>query len=566
MFTILFQNQFARFLAAIFSGFLLGLAWHKPFTAFIFIGFVPFLLAEYNLFEQNEAQKTRKGWLLAMVFFLAWNFTASGWLYYVGWFAFLFAVICNSLLMSLPYLCFHFFRRKVGKKWSYVALPIFWLAFEWLHTTDWAFSWTWLNLGNAFGFTPTWVQWYEYTGVFGGSAWVLAVNILLFYALLPYFRLAGQQKLREQTKTNGQSKNYMLATVATLFVPFILSAIILNNYTEQGKPVEVVVVQPNFDTYTEKFDYNARTGETNTSTYINFEQQFNRCIELTKSKATPQTTLVLLPETAIHDDRQTPINENIEEVAASTHPYVKKMIDFKKDYPQLSFLAGTDSYTFYYDTETQPTPTARYHSPRIFYDVFNAALFLDTNHQPSFYHKSRLVVGVESNPLRGALFGFLQKTVMANVGNLVGDLGFQAERQVFQAAAGIKAAPVICYESIYGEFVTDYVKKGANLLCILTNDCWWDDSAAPRQHFSFASLRAIETRRAVARSANTGISGFINQKGEVIMQSVYGETISLRGVLKLNEKLTFYVRFGDIIAKFCLFLAIMLYFIAVFRK
>jgi apolipoprotein N-acyltransferase len=564
MFAILFQNKFARFGAALLSGFLLGLAWHKPFTACIFIGFVPFLLAEYTLFEQNQAQKTRKGWQLAMLCFLVWNLTAYGWLYYVGWIAFLFAVIANSLLMSLPYLCFHFFRRKVGKKWSYAALPIFWLAFEWLHTTDWAFSWTWLNLGNAFGFTPTWVQWYEYTGVFGGSAWVLVSNVLFFYALLPYFRFAEQKKFQEQA-INWQFKNYMLAAIATLFVPFILSAIILSTYTEQGKPVEVVVVQPNFDTYTQKFDYNARTGEVNTNTYVRFEQQFNRFLELTKSKASPQTTLVLLPETAIHDDRQTEMNENIEEAAAMTNPYIKKMIEFKKNYPQLSFLSGTDSYTFYYETDVKPTATARYHSPRIFYDVFNTALFLDTNNKASFYHKSRLVVGVESNPLRG-LFGFLQKTVMANVGNLVGDLGFQAERQVFEAAAGIKAAPVICYESIYGEFVTDYVRKGANLLCVITNDGWWDNSAAPRQHLSFASLRAIETRRAVARAANTGISGFINQKGEIIVQSAYGETTSLLGVLKLNEKQTFYVRFGDIIAKICLILAIMLYFIAVFRK
>jgi apolipoprotein N-acyltransferase len=102
------------------------------------------------------------------------------------------------------------------------------------------------------------------------------------------------------------------------------------------------------------------------------------------------------------------------------------------------------------------------------------------------------------------------------------------------------------------------VKKGANLLCIITNDGWWDDSPAPRQHLAYASLRAIETRRSIARAANTGISAFIDQKGEVISTLGYGVQGSLIGVVQLNNSLTFYVKYGDYIARLACLVALVL--------
>lgn len=86
---------------------------------------------------------------------------------------------------------------------------------------------------------------------------------------------------------------------------------------------------------------------------------------------------------------------------------------------------------------------------------------------------------------------------------------------------GVKVAPVICYESIYGDYVSDYVGDGAQWLAVVTNDAWWRNTAGHKQHFSYAKLRAIEQRKWVARAANTGISGFINPLGESVMESVW---------------------------------------------
>jgi apolipoprotein N-acyltransferase len=87
-----------------------------------------------------------------------------------------------------------------------------------------------------------------------------------------------------------------------------------------------------------------------------------------------------------------------------------------------------------------------------------------------------------------------------------------------------------------------------NLLCIITNDGWWDDTPGYKQHLSYAKLRAIETRRDVARSANTGMSAFINQKGEITYKSSWWVEAEKIQQVKLNNQLTFYSKHGDYLA------------------
>lgn len=102
---------------------------------------------------------------------------------------------------------------------------------------------------------------------------------------------------------------------------------------------------------------------------------------------------------------------------------------------------------------------------------------------------------------------------MTDLGGIAGQIGVGDVRQVFTTPRGIRYGAAICYESVYGEYFTEFVRNGAQLMCIITNDGWWGDTPGYHQHFSYARLRAIETRRSIARSANTGISGFINARG-----------------------------------------------------
>ena len=127
--------------------------------------------------------------------------------------------------------------------------------------------------------------------------------------------------------------------------------------------------------------------------------------------------------------------------------------------------------------------------------------------------------------------GFL-KDIVFDIGGTSGNLGRQDEPSKFTAKDGVKIAPVICYESVFGEYVTQYVKKGAGLIFIITNDGWWRNTPGYKQHFSFARLRAIETRRSIARAANTGISCFINQRGDVVQPTSWWEKVVNSGEIQ----------------------------------
>ncbi len=108
-----------------------------------------------------------------------------------------------------------------------------------------------------------------------------------------------------------------------------------------------------------------------------------------------------------------------------------------------------------------------------------------------------------------------------------------------------KIAPVICYESVFGEYVTGYVKNGAEALFIITNDGWWKNTNGYKQHLFYASLRAIETRRPVARSANTGISCFIDIRGKRIAETKWWTQDVLKGAIIPETRITPYVKYGD---------------------
>ena len=138
--------------------------------------------------------------------------------------------------------------------------------------------------------------------------------------------------------------------------------------------------------------------------------------------------------------------------------------------------------------------------------------------------------------------------------------GFQEFRETFSSPQdGTRVAPVICWESVFGEYVSDYVgEAGANFLFIITNDGWWKDTPGHRQHNSFASLRAIENRRSVARSANTGISSLIDQRGVELARIGWWERSGLRGTLNKNDHITFYVKHGVFLGRIAVLMTVIL--------
>ncbi|MDE5607059.1 MAG: apolipoprotein N-acyltransferase, partial [Bacteroidales bacterium] len=174
-------------------------------------------------------------------------------------------------------------------------------------------------------------------------------------------------------------------------------------------------------------------------------------------------------------------------------------------------------------------------------------------------HKSKLTPAVEIMPLVDKI-GFLEKWAI-DLGGIVGTLGTDAEPKVFQSVVAgdtVTYADVICYESIFGDYVTGFCRRGAELLFISTNDGWWGNTPGHRQHAEYARLRAIENRREIARSANTGISGFISQRGDVLERTAYWEPAVIKHDMKTNRKLTLYSRYGDVLGRMFLPVSLLL--------
>ena len=157
------------------------------------------------------------------------------------------------------------------------------------------------------------------------------------------------------------------------------------------------------------------------------------------------------------------------------------------------------------------------------------------------------------------------------IGNLMLDLGGTivskasqpiSELNVFEhSTKDLKTIPIICYETVYGEFVSNYTNKGADFITIISNDAWWGNTAGHKQLLSYARLRAIENRRYIVRSANSGISSIINHKGEIISILPYGEYGILTGTAKKVSGKTFYSIYGDFIARISIFISLSMLFI-----
>ncbi len=103
---------------------------------------------------------------------------------------------------------------------------------------------------------------------------------------------------------------------------------------------------------------------------------------------------------------------------------------------------------------------------------------------------------------------------------------------------------------------------------MITNDGWWGDTPGYKQHRLFSRIRAIENRRSVARAANTGISCFIDQRGEIIAELGWGVEGAITASLNRNQEITFFVRYGDVIGRISIFLtiAMLLYALTIFAK
>jgi len=516
------KNQ--NILLSVLSGILLSLPWLFSDLAWVlFFALVPLLFIN-NSPQGNGSQKIEQIFHFYFIAFLIWNLLSCWWISYVSLTGMLFVVIINALLMTIVWWYGAKYRRILGELSGLFVLLCFWLSFELLQHR-WAVQWPWLTLGNSFGNETKLIQWYEFTGVLGGSMWVLVANFFLFNM----FKHVNAGRFK-------QAFRMCFYVLIILGIPIVISLWIYSSTGDRAKDLEVVIVQPNIDPYTEKF------------AGMSDMEQLDRIIRLVESTVTESTELIIAPETSLPVMWEDSISER-NSVGIAFAPILQ-------NYPEIDVIGGCiTKRKFKPDEEISKTAKMSLHG-NFYFDQYNSALLLNGKNKMQIAHKRILVSGVEKMPFQEYFPSFGQLTI--NIGGDGGSLAAAERSTVFHSADSVIIGPVICFESAFGAHCCELIRSGARILVVITNDGWWKDSPGVWQHFGYARLKAIETRRSVVRSANTGISGFITEKGDVVEKSVLNTSCALRNTVSLNDKITFYVRYGDVIGWTSLILSIIL--------
>ena len=517
---------------------LMSLPWLVPHCGWTALaGLLPLLLMERLATEY----KVRHFWWWHYGCFVLWNAVTTWWVANATVGGAVFAILANALQMSLVFGLFRWVKRRSGGVLPYLFLAAAWLAWEKYYLSVAEISWPWLVLGNAFADTPSLIQWYSVTGHLGGSLWVWVSNLSLFGLLVALSdgRIA---------RWNGKARVAALVGILTgLFGPMVWSACL--KPSPDGEALRVVVGQPNYDPY-EKFE---------SLTQAQQDERFLALLDQADWNGSGPV-LVLAPETFTSAFMLDDIPGN-----ASFRRYQ----EWLQTHPEATLLFGASAYD---RTVAYSAPSALSYDRgkadaagrHLWLTSHNSAVITDTLGRWEVFHKSKLVVGTELTPYP-KVFLPLERLLG---GNLLAKCVGQPRISCLHLRDGDRLIPLgcaVCYESVYGEYCMGYVRQGAQLLTVITNDAWWGNTAGYRQHFSYSRLRAIETRRWIARCGNTGISALIDPAGRVVSRTPWWEPAVLEGTVYLRDGQTFFVRYGDMVGRVSVFLFLLLLAAALFR-
>lgn len=501
-----------------------------PHTGFLALfGIVPLLCMDRIATLTGK----KRVWIYHYSAFVLWNAITTFWVCNATVGGGIFAVLANSLQMSTIFGLFRLSKKKFTGTLPYIFLMVTWIAWERFYF-DAEISWPWLVLGNSFARTTWAIQWYEFTGSLGGSLWIWLSNLGIFGLLV---------SLSDGSWSTWNMKAKSAAVIgmaALLIAPPAISGVIGKEYKDSmhaEEMLDVLIVQPNIDPYNK---FQALTQDQQNAI---LEGMITKELEYRKSDSTAAPLLVLTPETFTSD-----IIVGQYERSRTWRRFTALL----ENYPNVNMLFGASAYD-YINSQEAPSYTARDLGHGLWVESHNSALMIDGSRRTEIFHKSKLVVAVEHTPYP-RFFCPIDNMLGGVMGRCVGQDEITLLNVKDSEGKRVPIGCAVCYESVYGEYYTDYIRKGARAMTIITNDAWWGDTPGYRQHLSYASLRAIETRRAIARCANTGISAIISPAGEIMQPTPWWEQAVIKGQIPLRDDITFFVSHGDITGRVCSFI------------
>jgi apolipoprotein N-acyltransferase len=459
----------------------------------------------FSLHPGTPRQAALCGLLSGLVHFLSllyWIVFVLGTYGGLAWFLSLPALFLLALYMSLYFALFGVLAHTILRTFPAIAvlwlLPMLWVGMDWLRSVLFT-GFPWMDLGYALYNVPMAIQIADLAGHHGITFLIVLINTMLFLLI----------------KTWPSVRDLLLLAVPVCVLLACTGIYSQQRFTEVAAQhtaattprMTIGIVQGNID---QSVKWSPAQQAETVQTYL----------MLTKSLMTSQPpALVIWPETAL-----------------PFYPLTNKHMGPLKDLVEghdMALLTGAP----WYEILDHKAKKVRF---------FNSAVLLQPDGEfHDKYYKSHLVPFGEYVPLKQFL-PFLAPLVEAvgdfSTGTIEQPLAWQAAR------SGI----LICFESVFPDISRLWVKAGANLLINLTNDAWYGKSSAPYHSLAMAVLRAVETRRSLIRSANTGISAFISPIGTVELQSEIFVPFAAAAEVTLMQGETFWVRYGYLFAPTCL--------------
>ncbi len=506
--------------AVLLSGALLGLSYPPfPFFFFAFFAFVPY----FRVLEKREgfAAINRITYLWAFVFNLITLYWVGSWTKEADPFLMISGVALlffNPLLFLIPS-SLYAWAKKNNVKYALYLFPFFFVTYEFLYSVT-EFRFPWLTLGNSQAYFTLFIQAADIIGVYGISLSVLFINIFLYLYLKKIF-----------TERKIVFSRELVFAFFLFFVPLFYGAFFVGkNFS--NKKITVGVIQPNLNPW-KKWSAGS------------LDEQMNLYFDMSREAIRKGARLLIFPETALPVYITSP----------SYKKELRRIFDFV-DSTGVPILTGMPDLNIF-PASRAPEDAKSFRNGDRKYTTYNAVyLFVPHTRLIQEYHKTKLVPFGEKIPYAEYL-PFLGKLLKWGVGISSWNTGDGA--RVFYVTIDYKnvvIGPVICIESIYPEYVTEFTRFGAQLLVVVTNDSWYGKSSGPYQHEAIAILRAVENRRYVVRAANGGISCIISPRGKITAETELFTRDVLVSEVGLNERLTWYAKHPYIVPYFSVFVTV----------
>ena len=508
----------------ILSGILMGVAFPPfpfPLTLFLFVGLIPYLYVIQK--KKTLAEINRASYLTFFIFSIitiywvgSWQKESDPFLMIAGGTLLFF----EPILFLIPSTLFYLARKSFSENIALLLFPFFWACYEYLFMlTD--ISFPWLTLGHGLAEFVPFIQIADIVGAVGLSIIVIYLNIFLFKSFISF------KKSYKKFKIN--------LSIAVLLFALVLGYGFyrIESFHISQKKIRVGLIQPNLDPW-DKWNI------------TNLNKLIRSYIDLSKEAVNKGARLIIWPETAL------PVF-----LTDGSHNAELDSIYYFLIKNNVYLMTGMPDIKYYYPGEKIPENVKNNKIGNTYYATYNGILLLSPNSRYiQHYGKMKLVPFGEKVPFVNQL-PFLGKLINWSVGISSWNVGrdtvnfeipnLTESDNSSQTKDSISINGLVCYESVFPYFVTNFVQRGAKLIAVVTNDSWYGKSSGPYQHKEISVLRAVENRRTVIRAANGGISCIINPLGETDLESKLFVKDVIVGDAYLESSKTFFTKYPLII-------------------